>query len=840
MENPMKRYRILSAFLVLTLAALACSSIPGLPGQPTQAPGSTTIPLPTSGPGLVSALPAGPVKITGTFNYSNDIITTYFAQQAVALTDMHGFVTRDLEWEIPVESQTLGFLDINPETKVGTYFIDLPAKPEGTFDDVDNNGSANAGVQIFAVAYSPNLTGGPYSEGDDPSFGWPTYLASVKADSENKDEVIGGKLVVWSPDNEQQFPTGFGDDGLLFTADDPVGPIPAGYSIVDLDQTPFDVSQEVEPQVELYEPKEAAIKDYSGLSYTKAFDELFKSVSTNWAFNGAPGKEVDWTALHDELAPRVAQAEKDKNTLAFYQAIHDFTLAIPDGHTGVSGGDLGQQDFQAKAEGGYGFAVRELDDGRVIVVFVTPGGPAEAAGMTVGAEVTEFNDQPIKVVIGKVKPYSGPFSLESSRRYQQTRYLLRSPLGVDAKITFTNPNGKPQTVTLTSVSERDSFLATSIYRNAPNSLLPVDYRVLDSGVGYIAVNSYYDDLSLIITLFERALKQFQGGGVTNLIIDLRYNGGGNPLGLAGFLYDQEIPLGQQESYSEQTGQFEPVGVRDRVLPNKEQYRFDKIAILVSPACASACDQEAYSFSQVPGAMVVGMYPSAGIFADVLRGQYVLPEGLSLQIPTTRMTNPDGSLFLEGTGVQPTVKVPITEATVLATDDVELKAAEDAILGVSPDDVKIEGGPTLGSPASTKTAVEASTPFLEQQAQEQYTAQELAKIGGTFTYTVNLDSDARLVWYYGWCATSRVILNQNYEHLKFEFSINGQPVDLDKFYIAESALSGLFCKSYYVVAFHWPSGETKLQTVVTFDEKINDGTADYEAGTQTFDYTVTLP
>ena len=51
--------------------------------------------------------------------------------------------------------------------------------------------------------------------------------------------------------------------------------------------------------------------------------------------------------------------------------------------------------------GGYGFAIRELDDGRVIVVHVTAGGPAEAAGMQVGAVVTEFNGQPIADAIGE-------------------------------------------------------------------------------------------------------------------------------------------------------------------------------------------------------------------------------------------------------------------------------------------------------------------------------------------------------------------------------------------------------------------------------------------------------
>jgi hypothetical protein len=321
---------------------------------------------------------------------------------------------------------------------------------------------------------------------------------------------------------------------------------------------------------------------------------------------------------------------------------------------------------------------------------------------------------------------------------------------------------------------------------------------------------------------------------------MRQNSGGFPLGLAGFFSDQEILFGQSEYYSEKTGQFEPDGLPDIIFPNERVYTFDKLAVIVGQACASACEFESFGFSKLPGTIVVGMYPSSGIFAEVARGQFVLPEGMSLQVPTGRTVDADGDIVLEGVGVVPTIKVPVTEETVLTNEDVELKAAQDAIFGVSPDDVQIEGGPTLGSPASTKTALIANTPLLEQQAQEQYSADDLAEVGATFTYTVALEQDTRLMWGYGWCATSRVILNQNYEHLKAEFSINGQPVELDKFYVDESATSGLFCKSFYVVVFRWPSGETKLQTVVTFEEKINDGVGDYEAGTQTFDYTVTLP
>jgi C-terminal processing protease CtpA/Prc len=672
--------------IVPTIPPLLTVVVPTLPPPPTMPPLPTVPPLPTgveakATPASAAAQAAGPAEITGEFKYSNDIITTYYVEQAVALVDMTGFVKRDLNWEIPLKSQTLGYLKIDTQAKTGTYWLQLPVHPDGQANNVSNDGQNDPGVQIFAVSYWPNLTGGPYSEGDDPTRGWPNYLASVKTDSANKDEVFGGKLVVWAPDANEKFPTDFGADGLLFTKDDPVSPLPAGYSIVDLDQKPFGISQPAQPTLELYEPKDAAIKDYSGLSYTAAFEQLFQKVSTEWAFNGIKGKEVDWKALHDQLAPKVADAEKNKDALAFYQAIHTFTQAIPDGHTGLGGGDAGNQDFQQQVSGGYGFAIREMDDGKVIVVYVLKNGPADKAGLQVGAEVTAFNGKPIADAIGAVQPYAGPFSMAIAKRYQQARYLLRAPgAGTNVSVTFANPQAASKTVSLTSVQERQSFSFTSLYRGVDPNALPVEAQILDSGAGYIKINSNYDDLALIIRLFQRALQTFEANQVTGLIIDLRHNSGGAPLGLAGFLDNKEIVMGQLLYYSEKTGQFEPEGLPEKFPPMQEQYKFDKIAILVSQACASACELEAYGFSKIPGAVVVGMYPSAGVEAEVSRGQFLLPDGMNMQIPTGRFINPDGSLFLEGVGVQPSVRIPITPENVLSTDDVELKAAEAAVAG----------------------------------------------------------------------------------------------------------------------------------------------------------------
>jgi C-terminal processing protease CtpA/Prc len=782
-----------------------------------------------------------PFQVQGTYSVTNAfVLETYIVENAVALTDMHGFVTRDLEWEVPLDSQVLGFMSFDLETLSGTFDLNLPVKPEGEFNDVDNNGREDAGVQIFAVAYSPNLAGGPFSEGDDRSFGWPTYLASVLTDSENKDEVIGGKLIVWAPDENQQFPSGFGADGMLFTADDPAAPLPAGYSLVDLDQDPFDISQPATFEMTLFEPKEFELKDFSKQSYIEAFDNMFEFVRINYAFNGIEGKEPDWDALYAELKPRVEQAEKDGDAAAFYRALRDFTFAFKDGHVGINGGEIGNQDFLSVASGGYGFAIREMDNGDAIVVFVLENGPAAQAGMQTGARVTEFDGKPIGEAIAGVQPYAIQ-STDIHVRYQQARYLLRAQPGAEASVTFANPGAEPQTARLTAVAERESFQRTSIFFGVDTeSLLPVDYRVIRDGntaVGYVAVNSYYDDLNLIVRLFERALKQFSDMQVNGLIIDLRYNSGGNPLGLAGFLYDQDIPLGQAESFSEKTGQFEPQGVRDRVRPNVIQYHFEKMVLLVGPACASACDQEAYAFSQVPGMVVVGQYPTSGIFADVAKGQFALPEGFSLQVPTTRFTLPDGSLFLEGTGVPPTLKVPVDETTVFSTEDVVLMTGLQAVLFPAGAGITPSGPPRIGTPDESASALSAGSRFLEQLARETYTEEDLAK-PGTFTYTVPLtDKNQTVIWLYAWCATTTETLDRNFEQIELKFVLDGREVVLENLRKDDLPAGGRQCRLYYAALSGWTPGEHRLTIAAAFQSVVNDGEADYEAGEYVFDYTV---
>jgi hypothetical protein len=98
------------------------------------------------------------VLVTGTFTYTNSIITEYYVEHAVALVDMYGFATRDENWELPVDSQVLGYLELNEEQQRGSFRLHLPARPTGTPIKI---GNSSEGVQVFAIGYSPNLVGSP-------------------------------------------------------------------------------------------------------------------------------------------------------------------------------------------------------------------------------------------------------------------------------------------------------------------------------------------------------------------------------------------------------------------------------------------------------------------------------------------------------------------------------------------------------------------------------------------------------------------------------------------------------------------------------------------------------
>jgi len=129
--------------------------------------------------------------------------------------------------------------------------------------------------------------------------------------------------------------------------------------------------------------------------------------------------------------------------------------------------------------------------------------------------------------------------------------------------------------------------------------------------------------------------------------------------------------------------------------------------------------------------------------------------------------------------------------------------------------------------------------LESLAQEQYTEEDFSK-PGTLTFTIKLTDDKPTYFSYGWCTTTEEILRQNLEHINVKLYFNDDKLGSDVIHpLTFTRSDGLVCVDYGVLMSEWQTGEYKLEAVAAFDEKINDGIADYAAGDYAFVYNVTV-
>ncbi|HET6596003.1 MAG TPA: hypothetical protein VFG81_10300 [Anaerolineales bacterium] len=129
-------------------------------------------------------------------------------------------------------------------------------------------------------------------------------------------------------------------------------------------------------------------------------------------------------------------------------------------------------------------------------------------------------------------------------------------------------------------------------------------------------------------------------------------------------------------------------------------------------------------------------------------------------------------------------------------------------------------------------------YLASLAKERYSEAE-ANQPGTHTYTVNITDDTPTYFNYGWCTTTEEILRQNFEHIRIGLYINGEALSSNVVHPITYQVDDMVCLDFVALLSNWPNGEYQLRSVATFDEQINDGKADFEAGDYIYEYNVTV-
>ena len=86
-----------------------------------------------------------PYMLTGAFKSTSEIGGKFsdnilYTERQVILFDMHGFIIRNKQWELPVSSQVIGYVKYNPQDASGTQ-----NSPDGTLRDMLAVGVADTG-----------------------------------------------------------------------------------------------------------------------------------------------------------------------------------------------------------------------------------------------------------------------------------------------------------------------------------------------------------------------------------------------------------------------------------------------------------------------------------------------------------------------------------------------------------------------------------------------------------------------------------------------------------------------------------------------------------------------
>ncbi len=448
--------------------------------------------------------------------------------------------------------------------------------------------------------------------------------------------------------------------------------------------------------------------DYSGLTWTQAFDQMYQQLTREYAFT--EWKQIDWNSLYSQYAPKILAAQQVDDFTEYYIALREFLTEIPDGHVSVN--NLPEID-NLYVGGGFGFSASRLSNGSLIAAWVDGFGPAYASGMRTGAVLTAWNGEPVADALAHVSTiYAGPSATTENLELKQAQYLTRAPVGTEVEVAFVNSgDAAPKTVTLTAFDDGGSSLSKSYPSSVlsdkirsmylglddpnpvPNAM--VETKTLENNIMYIKIWGELDaDLQgtgtapSTLSEFQAAVQQAVDQKAAAMIVDIRNNLGGfdeMSAAILGSFYGERTLYEQLSMYDEKTGQFlrpetESESGTLYIEPVQPCSYSGLVLCLINQKCVSSGEGIAMGIRNLPNGATIGFYGTSGSFG-LAGAEIAMPGGLTVHYPYGQSLDADGQIQIDSRngigGISPSIRVEMTEesATRVASGvDVELEAA----------------------------------------------------------------------------------------------------------------------------------------------------------------------
>ena len=370
----------------------------------------------------------------------------------------------------------------------------------------------------------------------------------------------------------------------------------------------------------------------------------------------------------------------------------EFCQEFYDGHVSFTpdGGSDAIRQAGKKAFGNdYGLSMMRLTSGEFVAVNVEPGSIVSDAGIHNGTIILEWNGKsPLEYYdeVG-VMAFSQPD--EENRQFYLPLYV--AGLGSDTvDIQFLSDSGEKTTVSVGKIGAYITRLEDTIQildqgiaaenlsftmESEDTALLRISQMMYDSDT-YSST-----DYSIMQQELRGKISELRNKGVSNLILDLRNNGGGSPhmmMGIASLFAPQgkhtyaSVGKFDEKSASymvdKTTGKYVTDG--DLSYNGENLWADGQIVILVNAECISAGDHLLYAMSEYPNVVIMGFTKSNGSGQAV--NSISLESGMLTYscIPTL---DGEGNILIDsGTdhvaGVSLDQKVPFDETAVTALFD----------------------------------------------------------------------------------------------------------------------------------------------------------------------------
>jgi carboxyl-terminal processing protease len=378
------------------------------------------------------------------------------------------------------------------------------------------------------------------------------------------------------------------------------------------------------------------------------FDDAWKTVRDRYydpTFNG-----LDWQAERERFRPLAAEAE---STAELYSVLRRMLGSLRDAHTRVYAPDE-RFDWRHPRFISVGVSVREVG-GLPVVISVERGSEAERAGLRAGDVLTTIDNEPALDLVARRLKEQAASSTPAFTRLQVMAKLFDGAVDSSLSIGWLGVDGKQRSARLRREwRERDTSLRVRRVRGSGGG----------NEIGVVELDVFTQSTAVdFVRALDGKLRDVRG-----LIIDLRYNGGGEAEAMTE-VASAFLPAGKSLGrFTDRSGriQFEPY-TRAAMLyaPDRIKAFRGAVVVLTSERTSSAAEIFVGALREARRAVVLGQNTCGCVLA--IRRRHTLPDGGELDISEMDYQTAGGTR-LEGAGVAPDEQVSLDRQDLRARRD----------------------------------------------------------------------------------------------------------------------------------------------------------------------------